>query len=104
MMKRIEYFKLIADLFVFKTISDEKGNEYVLLSTNEYNSIENIEDKTAFEAIENHVHLLDRIKKEEFESLIPIAKNLGQALTSNLKIQFPTKKFMFTFPCACMIP
>ena len=51
-MKRTEYFKLIADLFAFKTISDEKGNERVLLSANEYNSIENIEDKTTFEAVE----------------------------------------------------
>ena len=92
-MKRTEYFKLIADLFAFKTISDEKGNEYVLLSASELDSIQSIEDKTAFEAVENHVHLLENIKKEEFESLIPVAKNLGQALTSHLKIQFPNKKF-----------
>ena len=67
-MKRTEYFKLIADLFAFKTISDEKGNEYVLLSASELDSVQNIEDKTAFEAPENRIHLLDRVKKEEYEA------------------------------------
>ena len=92
-MKRIEYFELIANLFVFKTIFDEKGNEYVLFSVSEYDSIQNIEDKTAFEALENHIHLLERIKKQEFESLIPVAKILGQTLANSLKTQFPNKKF-----------
>ncbi len=92
-MKRTEYFKLIADLFAFKTISDEKGNEYVLFSMSQCDSIRNIEDKTAFEAIENHVHLLERIKKQEFENLISVAKILGQTLANSLKIQFPAKNF-----------
>ena len=92
-MKRIDYFELFASLFTFKSIYDEKGNEYVLLSMSEYDSIQNIKDKVAFEALENHVHLLDRIKKVEFERLIPVAKTLGQALADRLKSQFPDKQF-----------
>lgn len=92
-MKRIEYFELLAKIFTFKKILDEKGNEYVLLSMSELNEIKNIEDKTAFEALENHVHLVDNLKKEEFERLIPVAKILGQLLAHRLKYQFPNKHF-----------
>jgi hypothetical protein len=72
---------------------DEKGNEYVLLSTSELKEIKNIEDKTAFEALENHVHLVNNLKKEEFERLIPVAKIFAKILAHLLKQQFPDKNF-----------
>jgi len=30
MKNRLEHFQLLTDLFAFKTIADEKGNEYVV--------------------------------------------------------------------------
>lgn len=92
-MKRIEYFELLEQLFTFKTIRDEKGNEYIVSESNPMDSVTNIEDKTAFEAVENHIHLLDNIKKQEFERLVPVAKTLAQTLAYSLSKQFPDKKF-----------
>lgn len=93
-LKRIEYFEIIAELFKFKTVLDEQGNEFVLLAQSNYDFVENIGDRTEFESLENHIHLLDNIKKKEFDKLIPVAKILGQTLLYSLKIQFPDKKFM----------
>lgn len=93
-MKRIEYFELLTGLFNFKTVSDEIGNEFVLFSQNNNGPIGNIRDKTEFEAMENHVHLLDNIKRDEFDKLISIAENLGKALLNSLKSQYPQKYFM----------
>ena len=93
-MKRIEYFELIASLFQFKTILDEAGNEYVVYSDSYFDSVTNILDRTAFEASENHVHLINGIKKKEFNALIPIANNLGKALLCSLKACYPEKHFM----------
>ncbi len=92
-MKRIHYFSLISDLFQFKIITDEQENEYVIFAKSQLNHIENIIDKTEFEAIENHIHLLDNLKKDEYENLIPTAKALGQTLLNSLKHYFPHKHF-----------
>ena len=97
-MKRIDHFKTIAELFAFKTIADEMGNEYVLYQNSTIDHIVGIEDKTAFEALENHVHLLERVKPSEFDSLAAIGANLGNALLASLKLQFPQKHF-FVFVC-----
>lgn len=85
---------MISDLFQFKTISDEKHNEYVLFSNNCLDHVSNVEDRTSFEAIENHIHLIDNIKKREFEHLSLIANNLGKALLCNLKCSYPDKRFI----------
>ncbi len=92
-MRRIEYFELLSNLYDFKSIFDKKGTEYVLFS-NGINAIENVWDKTGFEALENHVHLLDNVKADEFNRLIPVAQNLGQSLLYNLKSNYPSKHFM----------
>lgn len=75
-MKRIEYFQQITDLFNFKTIVDEEENEYVLFSQSNFDSVRNIRDKTEFESYENHIHLVNCLKKEEFYQFVPIAKNI----------------------------
>ena len=92
-MKRVDYFKTIAELFAFKTITDEHGNEYVLYQNSSFDSISGIEDKTAFEALENHVHLLNHIKPSEVDSLAVVGANLGRALLASLKLKFPEKSF-----------
>ncbi len=93
-MKRVEYFGLVANLFQFKTVTDEDGNEYVLLADNGIDSLEQIEDKTEFEAIQNHVHLLDRITKKEIRELTAVGMKLGQALLESLRFHYPNKEFI----------
>lgn len=93
-MKRIEYFNLITDIFSFKTLSDEKGNEYVFFKkccpSNELN---NIIDKTEFESFTNHIHLLENIKKEEFDQLITTSKIILETVLLQLIKLFPYKNF-----------
>lgn len=100
-VKRIEYLARIAGLFRFKTVTDDLGNEFVLCADSPFDHVESIRDKTAFEAVENHVHLIDHVKKEEFDELIPIAKALGQALANDLKGQYPEKSFV-VFVSLCL--
>lgn len=92
--KRIEYLELIASLFTYKTIVDEAGNEYILFSGNPLDHVNNILDRTEFEAFQNHVHLIFDIKKSELNALVRIADSLGQALLYNLKSCYPEKHFM----------
>ncbi len=93
-MKKIEFFELIADLFKFKSIFDEVKNEYVVFEYSTLNSISERTDKTEFEAIENHVHLFDHVKKEEFERFIKIAPSLGKTVLCMLKSHYPEKNFV----------
>lgn len=93
-MRRIEYYEQITDLFEFKTVSDECGNEYVLFKQSNCDHISGIKDRTEFEACENHVHLMDNVKKDEFTRLIPVVKRLGEAVLQCLKSEYPQKQFM----------
>ena len=93
-MKRLEYWESVADLFRFKIISDEFGNEFVVLKNSKLERIAGVRDKTEFEAIENHVHILDNIKKGEFERLLDIGQVIGNAVLHSLTIQYPTKQFV----------
>lgn len=93
-MKRIECFELIVELFKFKTVTDERGTEFVLFEQSHFNSIKNITDKTEFEASENHIHLIDNLKKNEVSRLIPTAKALGRLLLIALEHQYPDKHFV----------
>ena len=92
-MKRIEYFKLLSELLEFKIIKDEYKNEFIVYKTSQINSVKNIADKTEFEALENHVHLLDNIKKDEFELLTNFAQNIGNVVLNSLKVCYPNKRF-----------
>lgn len=93
-MKRIDFLELITQLFEFKIITDEHNHEFVLLKTNPLKSASKIDDKTQFEAVENHVHLLEHIKSFEFKKLEPIAVSLGQALLWSLHASYPDKHFV----------
>lgn len=98
-MRRIEYFELFAGLFQYKTIYDDKGNEYVLFADNPINSVENVQDHTAFEALENHVHLICNMQKGEFQKSLEIAKKIGTALSNNLHTCYPDKSFFVFISC-----
>ena len=92
-MKRIEYFEALSKLFEFKTIADEQGNEFVVSKGSQLDSVKSIEDRTEFEAFENHIHLLNNIKNDEFETLKAVAQNLGPVLLNTLKTHYPGKHF-----------
>lgn len=88
------HLNFVADLFKFKIIFDEYNREYVVFNSNPISKIDNIADKTQFEAVENHVHLCDNIKKRDFNDLTLVGENLGQALFFCLKSTFPDKDFV----------
>lgn len=91
----IHILRQISDLFEYKIVLDLNKVEYVLFkSSNIGNLDDTIDDKTAFEALENHVHLIDNIKKSEYGELTQIGKKLALAMLNNLRIAFPNKKFV----------
>ena len=94
-MKKIEYFETVTDLFAFGTVCDSAGNEYVLCDAARRSFTPDMEitDKTAYEAVENHVHIADNVKKDEFERWCHIADVLGSLLADRLRARFPQKNF-----------
>lgn len=92
-MDRISLLKQISSLFSFKSLYDECGNEYIVFSNSNVEVIQNVEDHTAFEALENHVHLLDDISKREFDNLEHAANGLGTGLLHSLNYSYPEKHF-----------
>ena len=93
-MRKIELLKTVAYIFDFKTVTDENGNEYALYADSGINEINfEIEDKTQFEALENHIHLVDNVKKSDFCELIEIGKILGETQLNALKSKYPDKEF-----------
>lgn len=94
-MKNIELLYSIANLFDFKVIKDSDGNEYVVYNNSSINFIESpVEDKTAFEALENHVHIPVKQKKSDFDNACFIGQKLGNALLSSLRQAFRDKNFI----------
>lgn len=84
----------LLELLEFKSLVDEFGNEYVLYKSSNITEIKDIEDKTAFEAIENHVHIFDNITQKQKESVIDFSKRIGKILLDNLTHKFPHKHFV----------
>lgn len=93
-MRRINTLFFLDHFDKFKIITDEHNTEYVVFENSALNSITGINDKTEFEAIENHVHILDNISVKEFHRLLPIAESLGNMLLCCLKQKFPHRDFI----------
>lgn len=94
-MRNIKLLYMIAKLFDFKLINDIDNNEYVVYKNSCINFVEEtVEDKTAFEATENHVHILRNIKKSDFDEACFIGKEIGKALLSSLQKEFPERSFI----------
>ncbi len=91
---KLDLLKELSNIFSFKTVSDKDGNEYVLFTYSNINKIDfEIDDKIQFEAVENHVHLSDNIKKKDFDKAVEIGKILGETLLNALKEKYPDKEF-----------
>ena len=93
-MRRTDILSFLNGLDKFKIIKDEHETEYVVFKDSKVKYLRKILDKTAFEAVENHIHLLDDITLKEFKALFPIAKSLGNLLLCCLKQSFPNKNFI----------
>ncbi|MBE6819479.1 MAG: hypothetical protein E7516_00295 [Ruminococcaceae bacterium] len=93
-MRKFELLRAFSEMFDFKTVTDENGNEYVIYANSVLNEIgSELKDKTQFEAVENHIHLIDNVKKYDFDELIEIGKVLGETQMSALKSKYPDKEF-----------
>lgn len=91
---KLDLLKELSNIFSFKTVSDKDGNEYVLFTYSNINKIDfEIDDKIQFEAVENHVHLSDNIKKKDFDKAVEIGRILGGTLLNALKEKYPDKEF-----------
>lgn len=93
-MRRINTLFFLDGFDKFKIITDENDTEYVVFENSTLNSATGISDKTEFEALENHLHVLDNISLKEFKRLLPIAESLGKLLLCCLKQKFPHKEFV----------
>ena len=93
-MRRINTLFFLDCFNKFKTITDENNTEYVVFENSTLNFVTGISDKTEFEALENHLHILDNISPKEFKRLLPIAESLGDLLLCCLKQKFPCKEFV----------
>lgn len=93
-MRKFELLRAFSEMFDFKTVTDENGNEYVIYANSVLSEIgSELKDKTQFEAVENHIHLIDNVKKYDFDELIEIGKVLGETQLSALKSKYPDKEF-----------
>ena len=91
----IDLLERVSELFEYKVIFDSNKTEYVVYKSSVINNIEDsVDDKTAFEAVENHVHLIDDIKKADYAKLIHLGNQLGKALLNNLTATYPSKRFV----------
>ncbi len=92
-MKQIDLLKRITGIFEYKTIDGDRKDQFVLLKSSPFTKVKGVLDKTQFEATENHVHIMDHIKKDEFDDVKTAAELIGKALINNLKLCYPDRNF-----------
>ena len=74
-------------------ITDVTGSELLCLCDDRRTTIPlSVKDKTAYEAVNNHEHLLDDLSDDEFAVLITDAPVLCRLVYSNIKMQYPQRK------------
>lgn len=92
-MKIVDMLRLISRLFEFKLISDEANNTYVVFANSSLTHIDSVNDRTQFEAIENHVHIIENVKKDNYQTCIECGSLLGTALLNSLRATYPSRHF-----------
>ena len=96
-MRRKRFFQQITEELLpaeFKTVSDGKY-EYVSFRNSQINDIDFcIEDKTMFEALDNHIHFFDNVRKSEMPYLKKIAECVCSLVLGKLEADFPEKQFI----------
>ncbi len=82
--------------YEFKTVRDINGNEYVFfVGSSLADGFENslFFDRTSLEAFENHLHLAEKITKNEARQYILSGESVCRGLLSQLEIKYPEKAF-----------
>ena len=84
----------LLDVFEVITITDDDENEYVVLKSCGVTSIDNIDDKTAFEAVMNHTHIIDDVKKSNINDIEEFSNKLLNTYGNFLHYKYPSKHFV----------
>ena len=85
--------KKFALFFDTEIITDKNGNDFVVLSDDYGDLNYEIHDKTEFEAVNNHIHILDHISGAELEEIKEIAMELCKWIQFTLQAKYPDKQF-----------
>lgn len=94
--RRVEIIDQMSDFFQTELVKDRRGNEYVLLKSLDWHfgeSSNEPDNKTAFEAGQNHIHILDNLSRVELKYLRTTAQNLCDGILSMLCGLYPNKQF-----------
>lgn len=92
--KDIQTLMSLLDVFEVQTIIDNNGNEYVLLKSCGITSIDTVDDKTAFEAVMNHIHIIDGVKKWNMDGIENFSKRFLNICGEFLHCKYPSKHFV----------
>lgn len=88
----IGLFRTFSQLLHYHVLTDAAGNELLCLCDDHRKAIPlSVEDKTAYEAGNNHEHLLDDISDEAFSELVADAPVLCRFIYCNIKMQYPQR-------------
>lgn len=95
-MNKLSLYNELLDIFEFKSIHDNLGNELIILKNSSSSILDGtvFEDKTAFEALDSHFHLIDNIRRYDKKLLIDFGKKIGKLLIDRLSFSFPDKHFV----------
>lgn len=95
-MNKLSLYNELLDIFEFKTIHDKVGNELVIYKNSSSGIFDGtvIEDKTAFEALDSHFHLIDNIRSYDKQALVEFGEKIGRLLIDRLSFSFPDKHFI----------
>ena len=94
-MKPDSLLKRILPLFDYQLIRGAYDTELVVLKENDIDEIDYyIDDRTAFEAFYNHVHVADDIDEAQVEALSQSLPRVGRILLKCLEHDFPDKQFI----------
>lgn len=86
-------FRTLSQLLHYHVLTDAAGNELLCLCDDHRKTIPlSVEDKTAYEAGNNHEHLLDDISDEAFSELVADAPVLCRLIYCNIKMKYPHRK------------
>ena len=95
-MRIIQMLSGFLELLEYKILVDSLNNQYVVYKESLIGpEIDfKIDDKTAFEALENHHHLLDHLSKKEFIAFSEMAPQIGTTILRALCQIYPQKHFV----------
>jgi len=94
-----KYMELLPTIYPqFRSAITKNGKELILLieNTQSIKDLSNVEvdDCSEFEALENHVHLFDKVGKKNKDNVTIVGTAIAKNMLESLKTAFPDKKFV----------